>query len=231
MTRLADILREREVTPIVEAGFFNYSRPTFAEGVTRCADHGATRVIIQPYLLIDGYFSQILIPRLIKEEASARPELTFLVTGALGFHSSLVELAHHRAMTVLAENSLDAAGLLVLAHGTPTAGANEPIERIASSLEETFAEVAVGYMETNTPTILEAADDLVARGVERIVALPYFLHLGRHVTEDLPRQIGHLRKRHLGTTYLIAEYLGFDPLLAEVIKVRLAECLHDSTNC
>jgi len=227
MVRLADTLREQGITPIVEAGFINYSVPTFVEAVTRCANHGATRIIVQPYLLIDGYFSQILIPRLIKEAASARPDLNFLVTGTLGFHSSLVELAQHRAITALTDNSLDGTGLLVLAHGTSTAGANEPIERLASSLEKTFVEVAIGYIETNTPTIPEAADDLVARGVERIVALPYFLQFGGHVTEDLPTQVDSLRQRHLDTTYVLAEYLGFDPLLANVVKARLTECLHN----
>ena len=230
MVRLADILRKEGTSPIVEAGFINYSRPTFAEAVAKCAHLGATRIIVQPYLLIDGYFSQILIPRLIKEAVSTRPGLKFLITGALGFHPSLVELVQHRAITALADYPLDETGLLVMAHGTPKTGVIEPIELLAESLRKTFSEVAIGYMENNKPTIPDAADDLVARGVRRIIALPYFLHLGGHVTEDLPATVTFLRQQHSEMTYLLAEYLGFDYRLADVVKSRLAECLRNSTN-
>ena len=230
MLQIANILRKEGPSSIVEAGFINYSRPTFAEAVTKCAQQGATRIIIQPYLLIDGYFSQIFIPRLIKEVVSIRPDVQFLIAGALGFHSSLVDLARHRAMTALGDYSLDETGLLIMAHGTPKTGANEPIENLVNYLQKTFSEVVVGYLEINKPTIPDAADDLAARGIKRIIALPYFLHLGEHVTEDLPEIVNSVQQRHSDMTYLLAEHLGFDSRLANVVKSRLAECLLNTTN-
>lgn len=221
MLRLADHLRERGVAPIVAAGFLNFSQPTFAEAIQDCVDAGATRVAVQPYLLIDGFYSRRLLPKLLAEARVAHPDLHLTATAPLGFHSALVSLVSARAS--LTDAPALPTGLLIMAHGTPFPNANAPIEQLARELEHRFASVAVGYLELNDPSIPDAAADLVLSGVSRIVALPYFLHLGEHVATDLPLQVQRLRERYRDIRFHLAEQLGYDPLIADIIEDRVAE--------
>jgi sirohydrochlorin cobaltochelatase len=75
-------------------------------------------------------------------------------------------------------------------------------------------------MDLNAPSIPDAIDDLVACGVRRLIAVPYFLQLGGHVAEDLPATIAAARQHHPTTSIVLAEYLAYDPLLVQVIADR-----------
>jgi sirohydrochlorin cobaltochelatase len=113
--------------------------------------------------------------------------------------------------------------LLLMAHGSPDPAANQPIEQVAARLEAIgcYAHVAVCYMELNQPSIPDAIDDLVTRGTMQLVAVPYFLQLGGHVAEDLPATIVTAQQRHAATQISLAEHLGYDELLVEVIAERI----------
>ena len=58
-------------------------------------------------------------------------------------------------------------------------------------------------MECNDPTITEAIDICVAAGAEEIIAVPYFLHTGTHVADDLPTLLeeAHARYPHIHVPY------------------------------
>ena len=49
-----------------------------------------------------------------------------------------------------------------------------------------FAHVEVGFMELNEPEIPEAIERCVEAGAQKVIAVPYFLHAGTHVADDLP---------------------------------------------
>ncbi len=114
--------------------------------------------------------------------------------------------------------------LLIMAHGSPDPAANQPIEGVAERIRAAgrYTQVVVCYMELNQPSIPDAIDNLVARGAERLVAVPYFLQLGGHVAEDLPATIDAARQRHAETPISLAEHLGYDELLVAVIAERTA---------
>jgi sirohydrochlorin ferrochelatase len=86
----------------------------------------------------------------------------------------------------------------------------------------TFPIVEVGFMELNEPTIPEAIARCVAQGATRVVAVPYFLHTGNHVTDDLPGLLEAAQAAYPAVTFLMGDYLGHDPLLADVIAERVA---------
>ena len=222
MFRLAELLQRRRVADLVSAGFLNFSRPSFAEAVQRCREQGATRILVQPYLLIDGFFVRTLVPRLVAEAAAAHPMIAFRTVAPLGYHPALVELVLERALAAASQPLDEATGLLLMAHGTPHPEANAPIERIAAELGRHVAEVAAGFMELNEPSIPRAVDALTSTGAKSIVALPYFLHLGEHVAADLPEVIRRAAAKHPQVHFQLAEHLAYHSLLAEVIEDRLA---------
>ncbi len=228
MIRLAARLRQSGAAPIAEAGFLNFSRPTFAEAVAKCVDAGATSATVQPYFLIDGVYVQQDLPRDIARIAARFPDLPIRIAPCFGFHKKLAAIALDRIRAVDPEPNTSngtQAALLVMAHGTPLEHANQPVSRLTAWLqrEAPYPFAATAYLDCNTPRIADAIDDLAAHGANKIIALPYFLHRGRHLRQDLPNILAAARRRHPALTLLEAPHLDYDLRLADVITDRLSE--------
>lgn len=84
-------LRARGDFAVVEVGYMNYSAPTFAEAVARCAASGVTRAFIMPYFLVPGKFVSVDLPRHLAAAREVRPEMAFVVAEPLGFHEGLAD--------------------------------------------------------------------------------------------------------------------------------------------
>ncbi len=227
MIRLAARLREQGVAPVAEAGFLNYSRPTLTEAIEKCVGLGVERLFVQPYFLIDGVYVQSDLAGEIAGHVARWPGVHFVTGRSFGDHRLMSAIALERVRAV--DPSLGwarkEAALLLMAHGTPDAAANAPLQRIAGQLVVTsdYCRVTVAYLDCNVPTIPAAIDDLVAQGATRLVALPYFLHKGRHVQDDLPRLLALARQRHPDMEITEAAELGYDLRLAELIAERAGE--------
>lgn len=226
MIRIAARLREQGVTPLVEAGFLNYNQPTLADAVQKVKAQGATRVIIQPYFLIDGQYASQDLPKVVQTVAANLPEFSFTIAETLGYHPRLVQLAQKRILA--ADPQPDSAtALLFVAHGTPLEAANGPIVRIAkrSGEELGYGITEVAYLDCNQPTIPAAIDQLASASYRRLVIQPYFLHLGRHVRTDLPALFADASARHPGIDIVAAHHLDYDPLLVDVAAERICAAL------
>jgi sirohydrochlorin cobaltochelatase len=249
MIRLAERVRAAGVAPIVNAGFLNYRRPTFAEALDRCVADGAGKVIVQPYFLVPGKYVHDDLARLVEAGRLAHPDLPLHMAGAFGDHPALARLVLKRALEAdyLAANphitrmglprpiedgadwrplhQQHRTGLLIMAHGSPDPSANAPIYRVARQVRASgrYAAVTVCFMELNRPAIGEAVDDMSARGIKHIIAAPYFLHLGNHVAKDLPARIENARQQHPSSIILLSEHLSYDRLLLSVIADRVGE--------
>jgi sirohydrochlorin ferrochelatase len=114
--------------------------------------------------------------------------------------------------------------LLILVHGSPRESANEPMWRVVDTIRErgSYPIVEVGFLECNLPTIPEAIDNCVRRGVTRIIAVPYFLHTGKHVADDLPTLLERAQERYPHVEFRLADFLGRSPKLARLLARRAA---------
>jgi sirohydrochlorin cobaltochelatase len=230
MFRLAARAREAGVAPIVEAGFLNYSRPMFAEALARCVVRSAREIVVQPYFLVPGKFARTELPRLLQAGQLAHPTVELRLAEPFGDHPALAELVLKRAAEaqgIAAAPPAEQTALLLMAHGSPDPCANQPIralaERIMAAGQYT---AAVCFLELNEPSIPDAIDQLVARGVRRLIVVPYFLQLGGHVAEDLPQIVAAARARHPTATIILAQHLAYDRLLVRTIADRVAEAGH-----
>ncbi|GAB4464298.1 MAG: hypothetical protein OHK0029_34080 [Armatimonadaceae bacterium] len=117
--------------------------------------------------------------------------------------------------------------LLVMVHGSPRPVANQDMFRVVEAMKsrpgaERFATVEVGFMECNEPSIPEAIDRCVAAGAEVVTAVPYFLHTGTHVCDDLPTLLEEARERHPEVTFYMGDYIGLSPALTQILADRAA---------
>jgi sirohydrochlorin ferrochelatase len=80
--------------------------------------------------------------------------------------------------------------------------------------------VEVGFMECNEPDIPTAIDSCVSQGATEIVAVPYFLHTGNHVADDLPRLLEEAQLRYPDIRFRLGEFLGRAPQLTDILVSR-----------
>lgn len=115
--------------------------------------------------------------------------------------------------------------LLVMVHGTPRPQSNGDMFQVVEMVRESgvFARVEVGFMECNAPTIPEAIATLVEAGAQKIVAVPYFLHTGTHVADDLPTLLEAAQAQFPDVEFSMGDYLGHDEVLADVLAARVSE--------
>ncbi|MEM8782507.1 MAG: CbiX/SirB N-terminal domain-containing protein [Planctomycetota bacterium] len=119
-------------------------------------------------------------------------------------------------------------GVIVCDHGSRRAQSNDTLKAVARAFAERFAVlngrpaiVEPAHMELAMPDLAAAYAACVARGAEYVVVLPFFLARGRHWTRDIPSLVNQAAVQHPGTTYSIAEPLGPDDLLLDLLKKRL----------
>ncbi len=231
MMRIVAQLRQREIAPIIEGGFLNYSIPTVSEAVDCCLRQAATSIIIQPFFLIAGAYVSNDLDSMVKQIASRHPQIRFTIADVLGAHPAMVKLAIKRLAQVQDESSVglstrpEQRAVLFVAHGTPLESANLPIIQVMNQVRSQagYAKGCVGYLDCNQPDIPAAFAQLADLGMKRIDVLPYFLHLGRHVRKDLPEHFEQARQRHPQIDIRVTYHLDDDPLLVQVCAERVME--------
>ena len=117
--------------------------------------------------------------------------------------------------------------LLIMAHGSPRAEANDVVREVAALIRErnVYEPVVIGYLDVNEPTISTALEQCVGAGAEQIVAVPYFLHSGKHVLLDIPELLEQARRRHPEVSILMSDYLGRNPLIDSILVARVREAI------
>ena len=113
--------------------------------------------------------------------------------------------------------------LLVMVHGSPKPESNDDMFSVVEMVRarKEYSSVVVGFMECNSPSIPEAMEELVSSGAKGIVAVPYFLHAGKHVADDLPTLLEAAQEKYSDVEFLLGDYLGREPLISEVLRARL----------
>ena len=218
------------VADFATAGFLNFSQPTFSEAVQRCADKGASEIIVQPYFLIYGYYVKKVLKDLLDEAKVAHPDIKFEQLEPFGDHPALAKLALKRLQEAEADLGPETSSAIVLmAHGTPHPEANGPLYKIAERLSKLGERsVRLAFMECNEPTIPDAIADYVEQGFKRVALVPYFLQRGGHVRGDLPEIFEASKLEYPQTEFLLAQHLDYDELLLDVIRDRLTPVLEVS---
>lgn len=117
--------------------------------------------------------------------------------------------------------------VIIVDHGSKRAAANEMLEAVCALYQEATGAriVEAAHMELAAPDIAEAMARCVARGARRVVISLFFLSPGRHSTSDIPRLAREAAAAHPGIALHIAEPMGLDRRLAEVLHARVTEAL------
>jgi len=115
--------------------------------------------------------------------------------------------------------------IILMGHGSRIPGAGEGMERVAEGMRSKLNEciIEVCYMSKLGPHLPEVFDRCAAKGATRIVVMPYFLHAGLHILEDIPEMLREKAKEHPTIELILGRHLGFDDCLVDLVIKRTAE--------
>ena len=120
-------------------------------------------------------------------------------------------------------------GIIIVDHGSRRDESNRMLEEVAALFAKRFAEkydiVEPAHMELAEPSIATAFSRCVERGATQVIVFPYFLLPGRHWNDDIPQLAAAAAEDHPGVRYLVTAPFGLHPLMAEVMRQRIAHCL------
>jgi hypothetical protein len=118
-------------------------------------------------------------------------------------------------------------GIVIFAHGSSVASANEAVEKVAGQAAEVggFSLYETAFLDA-LPNLRTAAEKLMERGAGRILIVPYFLTLGIHLKRDLPALVRELEVEHPGIEMRIAPPLDGHPGLSRILAERALAILN-----
>jgi sirohydrochlorin ferrochelatase len=120
-------------------------------------------------------------------------------------------------------------GIIIVDHGSRRDDSNRMLEEVAQLFAKRFPHryeiIEPAHMELAEPSIATAYDRCVARGARQIIVAPFFLGPGKHWTQDIPQLAAEAAARHPGTSFHVAETLGCDDLILDLLEKRVRFCI------
>jgi sirohydrochlorin ferrochelatase len=113
--------------------------------------------------------------------------------------------------------------ILLIDHGSVKPEANHMVSCMANLLQHVVGgQVLVrhAHMELAEPSIGAGFADCVRAGATEVIAFPYMLSPGKHVTRDVPRLVAEAARGFPGTAYRVTDAFGVHEKLAELIALR-----------
>jgi sirohydrochlorin ferrochelatase len=102
--------------------------------------------------------------------------------------------------------------MLLIAHGSRRKASNEEVRELARRIEgmdqSPYARVIPAFLELAEPDIPTGVALCEEAGAKDVIVIPYFLSAGRHVAEDIPRELEAAAKAHPKLVIRLAEHIG-----------------------
>lgn len=116
-------------------------------------------------------------------------------------------------------------GVLLLAHGSKRAEANEEWEKIWQLFAQRHPNLVIsgGFIEFASPSLEEGVAGLIGQGAEKIYVVPLFLTVGNHLRQTIPGRLQQLQQQYGMVKLEMTQHIGVDPLLVDIIEQRLLD--------
>lgn len=118
-------------------------------------------------------------------------------------------------------------GVLLLAHGSRAKGTLITMDEVTQGVREELKLdlVECAYMEFCDVNIEKGLNNLIAKGADDIIIIPYFLFEGIHIKEDIPNELEEFKKNNPNIKIRFGKTLGTDKRLSSIVADRVRELL------
>ena len=120
-------------------------------------------------------------------------------------------------------------GIMIVGHGSRYEYNKKIMEIQVQRLKDMgFKNIYMGFDETSPPLIEDSLIEMVNDGVDEIIAVPFFVASGIHVTQKisgkLGLKVGETKEVNINGKKILIHYdnpFGEDPLLAKILREKL----------
>ncbi|MEN6374097.1 MAG: precorrin-8X methylmutase [Smithella sp.] len=115
--------------------------------------------------------------------------------------------------------------VILMGHGSRVPGADSGMEQVAGSIRKRLRNIMVETcsMSMLGPRFGEVFESCISRGAEKVIVIPYFLHFGAHMQEDIPEILLEKARQFPNVNLIMGKHLGFDEKLADLVIKRISE--------
>ena len=114
--------------------------------------------------------------------------------------------------------------VILIGHGSRAAGADDDMERVAESLRRRQGGIVELCRMAGRGTLFaEAFERCIRQGATEIIVIPYFLHFGVHLRQDIPEMLREAAAQHPEVRLVLGRHLGYDDSLVALVKQRIGE--------
>lgn len=124
-------------------------------------------------------------------------------------------------------NENEKMAVVLLGHGSRVAGAGESMQKVADRLREKygFSIVETCYMSRLGPHFDQAMENCVEQGADKVLVIPYFLHIGMHLLVDIPEMLQENARKFPKVKVVLGKNLGHDETLVDLVHKRIYESI------
>jgi sirohydrochlorin ferrochelatase len=113
--------------------------------------------------------------------------------------------------------------ILIIDHGSTRDEANHMLSCVANLVQQMVGDGVIvrhAHMELAEPSIPSGFAECVQAGADEVIAFPYMLSPGKHVTRDVPRLVAQAATAFPEISFRVTDAFGVHEKLAALIALR-----------
>ena len=205
--------------------FLEVIPPYIDEGIRNCIKKNVDLITVMPYFLYPG----MKLKDAVKKTAaiSKDKQVKLIITKPLCYSDVLKFVIIDRLTKLKFLNDIrlkdKECDVLVIGHGSSDRRATEAFIFTINSIKNSYRNVEHCFLELEGPTIQEGINSVIKKNPKIVLIMPYFLHKGIHIKHDVINEVKIALKSHSFTNILIADHIGVDDNMINLILRRANE--------
>lgn len=215
----------------IEVCFIEFAAVLLDAGLDQAASHGG-RVIVVPLILNAAGHVKMEIPEHIEHARLRHPAVEFVYCRHLGACEEVFAVLQRnlqRAMHSLDMPDPHSTGVILLGRGASDRFANGEVAKLARWLydESHHDLVDIAFTGITFPRLEAVVLRQAKLDMRQIVILPFYLFTGTLI-ERIRRQLVRLQSQYPTIHFALADYLGFETEIFQILERRIAEAIDAS---
>lgn len=202
----------------VDYCFLEVLPPFIKDGINKCLIQNVDTITVVPYFLYPG----MKLKDAVKQTSHFTKLVTskIVITKPLSYQPTISKIVLDRVNALMNEEKNindENYSILLIGHGSSDRRARDAFLYTVNSLKNHFKHVNFCFLELEPPNIEEGIKDCLDSNPDSIFVIPYFLHKGIHIQKDILIDIDKALKKYNFSNLYIAEHIGVDSLIIDLV--------------